>query len=45
MKKFLRNGVAAVMLILTAAPMLSGCVVAAGPGWHHGYWYRGHWYR
>lgn len=35
----------AIMLALTAAPMLTGCVVAAGPGWHHGYWHHGRWYR
>jgi hypothetical protein len=46
MKKHLRTGIAAVILTLATAPMLAGCVVVPGPGWHHGYWYRGHyWYR
>ncbi|MGZ5920594.1 MAG: hypothetical protein ACXWLT_02380 [Rhizomicrobium sp.] len=45
MKRHLRNCMTALILILTVAPALAGCVVAAGPGWHHGYWYRGHWYR
>ena len=47
MGKHFRGAVIAAILILTTAPMLAGCVVAAGPGWGHGYWYHGrhYWYR
>ena len=45
MKKSPRNGVIAVILTPTAAPILAGCVVVPGPGWHHGYWVHDRWYR
>ncbi len=45
MRSSKRGIVLAIMLALTAAPILAGCVVVPDRGWHHGYWYHGRWYR